>query len=173
MRLDYKNGWLLLVLSAVLLSGCQPPRPDADGYYPLSSLVKRGFARDRDYVRNLDGRTIRVKGYLDFANIAVDPALLDKPVDGWDIPRDGESSHFDLKARASDEAGESIRVWLVEDSMQFRPLFAKLGDIVADDRRNALIRVQGKVKVFEAPTNFVRLVGFVINVESPEQVDVD
>ena len=169
----YKALCVAALSLLLLLAGCQPPRPDSDGYFPLSVLSKRGFARDEDYLRNLDGQVIRVKGFLDFDNIAVYPELLDRPADGWDVPRDGELSHFNLKARVSDEPGESVRVWFTGDRDRLLLLISRLRDIVEQDRRAAVIRVQARVQTFDAPMNFTRALGFVLWVDSPQWILVD
>lgn len=50
------------------MSGCSSRK---NGYISLSEITKHGFATNKNDIRELDGKTIKIWGYLDTHNIAL------------------------------------------------------------------------------------------------------
>jgi len=158
-----------LVVSVFLLSGCIRQLPETDGHMALANLVKRGYARDKEYIRNQEGSEIRIWGYVDHANISLSEGTIEnKPLD-WTILKNDGGSYFDLKARLNDDAGESIRIRIIGSEEQYKEVFKKLRDMRTVNPQTPAL-VTGIMRTFEAPTNTGLLIGVSIDLESPENI---
>ena len=152
--------------AAALLVGCAER---IGGYLPVSSFAKNGFARSDQALRELNGRQIRVWGFVDHHNLYADPSA--KPIlgDWWSGEGPGAATwRFDLMAKADDGAGHGFQVHAPND--QGRDDLLRV--FAADARAGTPTRifVEGRLFTFDAPTNTTTLTGLYLKVRSSQDI---
>lgn len=154
------------VLAAVSLLGCAGPVGD---YVAASAVSRGGFARNAEAMRAVEGREIRLWGYVDHANLHGDAGARRILAEFWsgDGPRPA-TWRFDLKAEANDAAGHSFAVHVPNDEGQQDILRAFVADARA--RRPTRVFLKGRLFTFAAPTNAVSLTGLNMEIESSKDI---
>jgi hypothetical protein len=144
-----------LAIISLLLCGCvhNVPVASVNGYNALGNIAKRGFAVNRAEAKKLNGKRVKVWGYIDYANTYT------CAMKNW---------YFSLKASRDDEAGESIHINTPAE-FKFAKIYNKIRAMQKNDQNEELF-VEGVLHTFEAPNNFSSSVGIEIDVESPEDI---
>ncbi len=140
-----------------------------DRYVAAAEITHHGFARDGAALRDLDGRTIRVSGFVDPANLYGDAAAREILAGWWaGEARDAATWSFNVKARESDGAGQSFTVFVRTDDGRD----ALLARIVADARagRTTKVLVTGTLRTFDAPLNAVTRTGLYLESQGSHDV---
>ena len=153
-----KNLLLFAVLVSLplLLGGCVDK--SMGGYVPASSFSKKGFAKNREQVLALRGKVLKVWGYVDGGNVF--------PKD-WGDNQPGKW-RFDLKAKPSDEVGQSFSILIpVDDRHDELVALFEATDFADKPTR---VFVTGKLSTFDAPMNFVRKTGLSMDVNSSKDI---
>ena len=153
-----KNLLLFAVLVSLplLLGGCVDK--SMGGYVPASSFSKKGFAKNREEVLALRGKVLKVWGYVDGGNVF--------PKD-WGDNQPGKW-RFDLKAKPSDEVGQSFSILIpVDDRHDELVALFEATDFADKPTR---VFVTGKLSTFDAPMNFVRKTGLSMDVNSSKDI---
>ena len=147
---------LLITIAALVLVGCG--HKSIGGYVSASSFSKKGFAKSHKQAQELRGKILKVWGYVDGLNVF--PAdSMDNQTGKW---------RFFLKAKPSDHTGQSIPILVPVDDGHDK--------LVALFKANALshkptrVFVTGKISTFDAPMNFVRKTGLVLEVNSSKDI---
>jgi hypothetical protein len=131
--------------------------------FAAADLTRHGFVRDESLVRKLDGKTIRVRGFVDQANLYGDQGAREILSEWWSgESRDAATWRFDLKARADDRAGRSFAVYVRNDPDRRMLLSAIVDDARAG--RATRVDVTGALRTFVAPTNAVAETGLYLEV---------
>ncbi len=160
MKISNKILIISLLFPAVFLAGCQIFLPQFEGYTPLANIACKRFARNKKTITRLEGKTIKLWGYLDSANIF-------PPKSG---PARFHESSFHIKPLVNDGPGESIPVLLEGDKKQYADLFKKLNTFAKQHERETIVLLTGTVQATEMETNFNTLAGVVIHVNSTENI---
>ncbi len=156
-------SWLL---SVACLTACVE---ESDRYVAAAEIARDGFARDGAALRDRDGRTIRVWGFVDPANLYGDAAARGILAEWWaGEARDAATWSFNVKARESDGPGQSFTVFVRTDDGRD----VLLARIVADARtgRTTKVFVTGTLRTFEAPLNAVTRTGLYLESQGSNQV---
>jgi hypothetical protein len=157
---------LVMLVAAALSPGCAER---VGGYLPISSLAKDGFARNGESVRQLNGRTVRVWGFVDDRNLYADSSA--KPIlgDWWSGEGpDTATWRLDLMARADDQAGHGLQVQVANDAGRDDLLLAFVGN--AREGKPTQVFVEGRLFTFDAPTNAITLTGLYLKVGASQGV---
>ena len=147
---------LLILIVPLFLGGCKD-KP-IGGYVPASSFSKKGFAKNREQVLALRGKVLKVWGYVDGGNV---------------FPKDwGDNQHgkwrFKLKAKPSDDVGQSFSIHIpVDDRHDELVALFEATDFADKPTR---VFVTGKLSTFDAPMNFVRKTGLIMDVNSSKDI---
>lgn len=146
---------LILLTFATFLVGCNSQIGD---YVAASSVSDGGFARDGRQMQALQGREVKLWGFVDHSNLYGDESAKAILEEWWsgDGP-DAFTWRFNLKAAENDEAGHSFPVYVPND--KDRDDLLRL--FVADARAQQPTRVfvAGRIFTHEAPTNITSLTG--------------
>ena len=143
---------LLILIVPLFLGGCKD-KP-IGGYVPASSFSKKGFAKNREQVLALRGKVLKVWGYVDGGNVF--------PKD-WGDNQPGKW-RFKLKAKPSDDVGQSFSIHIpVDDRHDELVALFEATDFADKPTR---VFVTGKLSTFDAPMNFVRKTGLIMDVNS-------
>lgn len=163
----YFNLIVMLVIAAplFLVSGCDKQIGD---YVAASSISRNGYSRNGKLMRKMNGREIKVWGYVDHSNIFADGA--DEILADW---RGGSGPspttwRFDLKAKPNDDAGASFTVCLPNDKGRDKLLRVFIAD--ARTGKPTRVFVKGKIFTFDAPINFNTLTSLKMEVESTKDI---
>lgn len=160
---------ILTGLLAGLLVGCGE---GVDDPISASSLAKGGFARSDREVRDLNGREIRVRGFIDHRNLYGDASARQILDDWWSGEGPSVTTwRFDLKGRADDEPGHGFPVHVPSDAGRDELLRAFLAD--ARENRPTKVLVQGRLRTFEAPLNAVTLTGLYLEARSTQAIRIE
>ena len=148
------------------LAGCSGRIGD---YTAASSISKDGFARDENQISELQGKEIKVWGFVDHSNLYGDQGAKAILEDWWsgDGP-DALTWRFNLKAGENDEAGHSFAVYVPNDPGRDELLRLFLSDAKA--HRPTKVFVTGKLFTYEAPTNTASLTGIYLELQSSNEV---
>ncbi len=149
----------LMLAAAMALAGCREPVGD---YLPVSAIARGGFAHDEWPVAEMQGREVRLWGFVDHGNLYGDADA--KRVLGQWWSGEGPSPdywRFDLKARADDPVGRSFAVLVPNDARRGD----LLGRFVADARarRATKIFVTGRLFTFHAPIQVLDRTGLYLS----------
>jgi hypothetical protein len=151
------------------LEALTPSDEPAGEYVAAAAISRNGFARDGRELRAQSGRTIKVWGFVDHANLYGDAAARETLGEWWsgDGPSAG-SWRFNLKARAEDGPGQSFPVYVRTD----QGTVALLRAFVANARapRPTKVYVTGRLFTFDAPANTVARTGLYLDVQSSNAV---
>lgn len=94
----------------VCLAGCAAGGDTLKSDFTAAELTQCGFVRDEALARKLDGQTIRVRGFIDHANLYGDHAARATLGDWWsDEDSDPATWRFNLKAHPDDVAAVLTR----------------------------------------------------------------
>jgi hypothetical protein len=148
------------------VAGCSAP---ADRYLPAAAISEHGFASSADNLRLLQGRDIRVWGFVDHGNLYGDADVRRVLADYWS--GEGPSPNtwrFGLKAAQDDPVGHSFPVEVPNDAGRDALLAAFRAD--AESGRPTRVFLQGRLRTYAAPTQFRSLTGIVIEVPSSSAV---
>ena len=147
---------LLILIVPLFLGGCKD-KP-IGGYVPASSFSKKGFAKNREQVLALRGKVLKVWGYVDGGNVF--------PKD-WGDNQPGKW-RFKLKAKPSDDLGQSFSIHIpVDDRHDELVALFEATDFADKPTR---VFVTGKLSTFDAPMNFVRKTGLIMDVNSSKDI---
>lgn len=147
---------LLILIVPLFLGGCKD-KP-IGGYVPASSFSKKGFAKNREQVLALRGKVLKVWGYVDGGNVF--------PKD-WGDNQPGKW-RFKLKAKPSDDVGQSFSIHIpVDDRHDELVALFEATDFADKPTR---VFVTGKLSTFDAPMNFVRKTGLIMDVNSSKDI---
>jgi hypothetical protein len=143
--------------------------PATGNYLPASALSQSGFVRPGAGTENLQGREIRIWGFVDHGNLYGDAAareILGEWCSG-EGPAPG-SWRFNLKAVADDPVGASFAVHIPDGPLRDDLLRV----FVADARGGRATRVylEGKLELFDAPTQGARLTGLRLELGSSRAI---
>lgn len=157
-----------LIAAGLFLCGCRgdqgPSAPDVDGYLPLSKLVNNGFGKNRHFLNDLHGQTVRVWGFVDHGNLYGNARAKRILQEWWSgLGPDETRWRFDLKAKADDAVGHSFAVYLPEDAGTAAMLRAFVADARA--RRPSKVYVTGRLMTFEAPAGLTRRTGLYLELQ--------
>jgi len=149
----------IAVMTCAYVRGDEKANPES-AYIPASSINKNGFAINRKQMKALDGRVVKVFGYVDYSNVFRDS-------------RDGRGVHrkewrFNLKADVSAETGESFAVRVVKDGGRGKIL--KVIDENNAAGRPTKIYVKGNVFTHDCPSNIALLTGLHMEVQSSDDL---
>lgn len=147
---------LLIITIASLFIGCahNAPAVSIDGYKSLRSITQNGFAMNKAEARKLDGKKVKLWGYIDFANTYT------CAMNNW---------YFSLKADKNAEAGESIHINTPAE-YRFGEIYYEIRDMKKENKQTP-VSVTGILHTFDAPENFSTLVGIEIDVKSPKDIE--
>ncbi len=143
---------LLILIVPLFLGGCKD-KP-IGGYVPASSFSKKGFAKNREQVLALRGKVLKVWGYVDGGNVF--------PKD-WGDNQPGKW-RFKLKAKPSDDVGQSFSIHIPVDDRHDE--LVALFEATDFPDKPTRVFVTGKLSTFDAPMNFVRKTGLIMDVNS-------
>lgn len=147
---------LLILIVPLFLGGCKD-KP-IGGYVPASSFSKKGFAKNSEQVLALRGKVLKVWGYVDGGNVF--------PKD-WGDNQPGKW-RFKLKAKPSDDVGQSFSIHIpVDDRHDELVALFEATDFADKPTR---VFVTGKLSTFDAPMNFVRKTGLIMDVISSKDI---
>lgn len=153
----------------VCLAGCTAGEDPLESDFTAADLTQRGFVRDEALARRLDGQTIRVRGFVDHANLYGDHAAREILGDWWSGEvSDPATWRFNLKAHPDDVAGHSFAVYVRND-----PDRHGLMSAIAEDARVGRateVHVTGTLHTFDAPTNAVKKTGISMEVNGSSGV---
>ena len=151
---------LVIAASFVLVNGCNK---QIGNYVAASSISKGGFAKDRKQMLEANGSEIKTWGFVDHSNIFAD---------GVDGSRQNSTKwRFDLKGKPNDEAGSSFSIYLPKD--EGRDKLLEVFTANEKEGKPTRVFVKGKIFTFDAPTNFNRLTGLYMEVESTIDILLD
>jgi len=158
---------LLVIVASVV--GCHARIGD---YVSASSIARNGFARDTTAMRRVDGREIRVWGFVDHRNLYGDAAAKRILGDWWGgVGPSATSWRFDLMAEADDEVGQGFQVRVPNDPGRDNLLRAFVVDAKAG--RPTKVFVKGTLHTFDAPTNGVTLTGLYLELGSSGDIRLE
>lgn len=140
-----------------------------DGYLPAFEISHGGFARDGQAVREANGHVVKIWGFVDHHNLYGNADVRAILGDWWGGEAPSATAwRFNLKARATDRAGESFAVLATNDAGRDWLLRIFLADAVAGRRTRVLVK--GRLFAFEAPMNLGSRVGLRMEVASSQDI---
>lgn len=154
---------------STLMPGCNEQK---GGYIASSSISKNGFARNGDAMRKVQGRDIKVWGFVDHSNLYGDESAKAILQEWWsgDGP-DAATWRFNLKANEDDLAGQSFAVRVANDPGRDDLLNVFLRDARA--HRPTKVFVKGKLFTFAAPANTAVLTGLSMELETSQNITLE
>ena len=165
--LCWSAHWVLAV--AMALVGCGGPVGE---YLPVSAIARGGFASDEWTAAEVQGREVRLWGFVDQGNLYGD-ADAKRVLGAWWSGEGPDPDHwrFDLKAQADDPVGHSFAVLVPNDPGREK----LLGRFVADARarRATKVFVAGRLFRFHAPTQILDRTGLSLQVRSSQDIRLD
>lgn len=155
---------MLVVVTS--LAGCNRQIGE---YSATSSISTDGFARDERQMIELQGKEIKLWGFVDHSNLYGDEGARKILGDWWsgDGP-DATTWRFNLKAEENDEAGHSFPVYVANDHGRDDLLLLFLADAKAN--RPTKVFVKGTILPYDAPTNAGSLTGIRMEVQSASDI---
>ena len=154
---------------ALCALGCAGP---IGGYDPASSISRNGFARDAEAARGLDGRVVKIWGFVDHGNMYGDEGARKVLGDWWSGAAPGAAAwRFDLKAREDDRVGRSFPIWVLDDEGRDALLEVFVADARA--RRPTRVFVRGTLLTYAAPTQAADRTGLYLEVRSSCDISLE
>jgi hypothetical protein len=148
---------IYISLITVTFLGCvsttTPTLTPIAGYKHLESITHDGFAKDKNEILKLNGKVVKIWGYLDLDNVST------CGLKSW---------YFSLKSDKNLEAGKSIHINTPAE-YSFAPIYNSIRQMQKTQQQRAVL-IKGTLHTFEAPTNFSTLKGVEIDVNSPEDI---
>jgi len=158
-------GLLMFVLMPSL-SGCSER---IDGYMAAASISANGFALDGEAMRQAEGQTIRLWGFVDHANLYGNAGARLVLGDWWSGEGpDATAWRFNLKAHTEDKNGQSFPVYVPNDPRRDALLKKFMADAWAG--RPTRVFVKGRLFTFAAPTQAGLLTGLYLKVDSSQDI---
>jgi hypothetical protein len=143
-----------------------------DAYTPASSISRNGFARDAGAVRGLNGRIVKIWGFVDHANLYGDEGVGEVLGEWWSGDAAGAAAwRFNLKAREDDAAGRSFPIHVLSDEGRDALLEVFVADARA--RRPTRVFVRGTLFTYAAPTQGAALTGLYMEVRSSRDISLE
>ena len=159
----------ILLVTAASLLGCDE---QIGGYVAASSIVRQGFAKAGEGLAKVQGREIRVWGFVDHGNLYGDVGAQQILGDWWG--GDGPAAttwRFDLKAEAHDDRGHGIQVRVPNDPGRDHLLRAFVAD--ARTGRPTRVFVRGTLYTVPAPTKTTTMTGLYLELRSSQEVRLE
>ena len=152
-KIEKMKGAIFIAVVTLMTSGCSRW---IDDFAPATSISNRGFATRSAVAKYANGSAVKIWGYVDYGNIAYDPA----------------STHwsFKLKANAKDAVGESFRIRAPKDSGH-QELIKRFRSSEAAGKSTTVL-VEGKLYTFDAPTNFKMLTGLYVETSKSDAIRI-
>jgi hypothetical protein len=148
------------------LSGCSER---IDDYMSAASISANGFALDGETMRQEEGQTIRLLGFVDHANLYGNAGARLILGDWWSGEGPGAAAwRFNLKANGDDKAGRSFPVLVADDPGRDALLKKFMADAQAG--RPTRVFVKGRLFTFAAPTQAGLLTGLYLKVDSSQDI---
>lgn len=164
-----KYSVLMMLILILCLVGCKSQIGD---YMAASSISKDGFARDEQQISELQGKDIKLWGFVDHSNLYGDEGTKAILEDWWSgYGPDTSTWRFNLKAAENDEAGQSFPVYVTNDQGRDDLLRLFLADARA--QKPTKVFVTGRIYPFDAPTNVASLSGFYMEVQSSDDIQLE
>ena len=161
-----KNTILIMLVLIANLVGCNRQIGD---YSAASFISKDGFARYEQQVIALQGKEVKVWGFVDHSNLYGDESAKAVLQDWWSgNGPDASIWRFNLKAEENDAAGHSFAVYIPNDPGRDNLLRVFLAD--AQAQRPTKVFVTGKLYTYEAPTNTSSQTGIYLEVQSSNDI---
>ena len=146
-----------------LCASCSKPLPDIGMYRSLSRYVSDGFAIDKAHIAPVEGKVVKVWGYLDPYNIFLHDRLFADQDRLWD----NKKNSFFLKARKEDAVGDGVEVYLEGDMRQYRKVYAHFREA---GEKSLKVLVRGRVETHPCPTNFTMSYCVMLHVTSAKDI---
>jgi len=148
--------FLIILIVPLILGGCVDK--SMGDYVPASSFSKKGFAKNREEALAHRGKVLKVWGYVDGGNVF--------PKD-WGDNQPGKW-RFKLKAKPWDDVGQSFSIHIpVDDRHDELVALFEATDFADKPTR---VFVTGELSTFDAPMNFVRKTGLIMDVNSSKDI---
>lgn len=156
----------LLLLAATVLAGCIERVGE---YLPVAAIAHNGFLSDERTVAEMQGRNVRLWGFVDQGNLYGDADAKRVLGEWWSGEGpDAGTWRFGLKAGQDDPVGHSLPVNVPNDAGRDALLAAFRAD--ADSGRPTRVFLQGRLRTYAAPTQFRSLIGIVLEVPSSQAI---
>ena len=141
-------------------------------YLPVSAIARGGFASDEWTAAEMQGRQVRLWGFVDQGNLYGD-ADAKRVLGEWWSGEGPDPDHwrFDLKAQANDPVGRSFPVLVPNDAGREDLLQRFVADARA--RRATRVFVRGRLSTFDAPTQIRDLTGLKLQLRSSQDIRLD
>jgi hypothetical protein len=120
----------------------------------LATIVDGTFAIDKDQIKKLDTKIVKVWGYLAYSNTST------CGLKNW---------YFSLKNSKNISDGNSIHI-VTPASYKFKNIYKTIDQMRKEDQKTEVL-ITGKLHTFLAPTNFSTSLGVEIEVESPKDIE--
>lgn len=134
-----------------------------------AQYTRHGLVRDTAEARVLNGREVRLQGFVDHGNLYGNASAEKLLQERWSGPGpEPQLWRFDLKAVADDPVGESFAVWVPNGLLRDDMLRKFLAD--ARSYRPTEVWVQGRLVTFDAPTNALSLIGLRLELRSASEI---
>ncbi len=149
--------------------GCEGP---IGGYAPASSISRNGLARDGEAIRGLNGRVVKIWGFVDHGNLYGDEGAMEVLGEWWSGDAPGAAAwRFDLKAREDDAVGRSFPIHVLDDVGRDALLRVFVADARA--RRPTRVFVRGALFTYPAPTQGTAHTGLYMEVRSSRDISLE
>jgi len=164
----YWSAYLVLA-AAMALAGCGERVGE---YLPVSAVARGGFLTDQGALAEMDGREVRLRGFVDQGNLYGD-ADAKRILGEWWSGAGPAPDHwrFDLKARADDPVGHAFAVLVPNDAGQEALLERFVTDARA--RRATKVFLTGRLSTFPAPAQVIDLTGLSLQLRSSQDIRLD
>jgi hypothetical protein len=144
---------LVMVMGfALLLQGCSavryPAGVDIDNHASLSKYIKNGYGRNLSMIDEMNGKEVKLWGYVDYERMALEPGTIDSQPEHWTDSSEDDFWHFYIKRHPEDASSESILVTMPK-TREYRKLFEKIRDM-ENVNRSKLVFVTGIFNVYKA-----------------------
>jgi hypothetical protein len=159
--------WVLA--AAMALAGCGERVGE---YWPVSAVARGGFAGGECTPAEMQGREVRLWGFVDHGNLYGDADAKRILGDWWsgDGP-DPDHWRFDLKAHADDPVGHAFAVRVPNDAGRQDLLERFVADARA--RKATKVFVTGRLSTFPAPAQALDLIGLYLHLRSSQDIRLD
>ena len=153
---------LLLLVAALLATGCRAQTGD---YLAAAAISRNGFAVNDEAIRALEGKEVKLWGYVDHGNLYGDAGAKAILGEWWSGEGpDATTWRFNLKANAGDATGQSFPVHVRNDAGRDDLLARLLADARA--QQPTQVFVTGRLFTFDAPANIAARTGIYLEVAS-------
>lgn len=149
-----------------VISGCQQ---SSSGYVPARSISKAGLARNPGQIGKIEGKEIKIWGFIDHGNLYGNDDVRAILQEWWSGYGPDEATwRFNLKAKESDKYGHSFSVLVPNDAWRNSILETFVKDARAF--RSTKVYLKGRIHTFDMPTNFSNLTGLYLKLDSSRDI---